>query len=253
MFELLAGLITLTILEIVLGIDNMLVVAIMSSRLPKDQQRKARITGLSVAMLTRAMLLGSVNWLVGLTATIFTVSGHSFSWRDLILLAGGLFLLWKSVHEIHQAVEVEISGEEHDHESENTPAKPRMSFAGCIFQMVILDIVFSLDSVITAVGLSRNLPVMIGAVIGGALAMMAFTGAVAGFIQRNPSVKVLALAFLTLIGATLTMEAFHVEVPKGYLYCAIGFSFAVELLHLRRQRNIKVRKVADGDSTSPTT
>lgn len=234
-FEIVAGFITLTVLEIVLGIDNMLVIAILSGRLPKQLQAKARFVGLAIAMLTRVLLLCSISWLVSLKAPLFSVAGHSFSWRDLILLAGGLFLLWKSVHEIHQIVEVEA---DHDGDSPKEQA-PTMGFVSCIVQIVLLDIVFSLDSVITAVGLSRHLPVMIAAVVAGALSMMAFTGPVASFIHKNPSVKVLALAFLTLVGTALCLEAFHQEVPKGYLYCAMGFSFAVELLHLRRRKNAK--------------
>ncbi len=236
-FEIIAGFVTLTVLEIVLGIDNMLVIAILSGRLPKEKQSKARITGLAIAMITRVLLLCSISWLVSLTAPVFSIASHSFSWRDVILLAGGLFLLWKSLHEIHQIVEVEA---DHDGDAPTEQA-PSMGFISCIVQIVLLDIVFSLDSVITAVGLSRHLPVMIAAVVAGALSMMVFTGAVAEFIHRNPSVKVLALAFLTMVGTALALEAFHVEVPKGYLYCAMGFSFAVELLHLRRRKNAKIK------------
>ena len=239
--ELIAGFITLSVLEIVLGIDNMLVIAIMSGRLPKGMQAKARIIGLSIAIITRILLLCSISWLVGLTAPVFSVDGHVFSWRDIILLSGGLFLLWKSVHEIHMTVEVEA---DHDGEASKEQA-PSVGFISCIVQIVALDIVFSLDSVITAVGLSRSLLVMISAIIAGALSMMAFTGPMAAFLRRNPSVKVLALAFLTMVGTTLALEAFHVEVPKGYLYCAMAFSFAVELLHLRRRRNAKSKQAED--------
>jgi len=237
-FEIIAAFVTLSVLEVILGIDNMLVIAIMSGRLPRGQQRRAMITGLSFAMVTRVLLLCSITWLVGLTAPILTVAGHSFSWRDLILLAGGLFLLWKSVHEIHQTVEVDAETED----SAKNEGSPSLGFASCIVQIVALDIVFSLDSVITAVGLSGQLGVMIAAVVAGALSMMAFTGPVADFLRRYPSVKVLALTFLTLVGTALALEAFHIEVPKGYLYCSMGFSFAVELLHLRRSKNAKRRK-----------
>ncbi len=241
-FELIAAFITLSILEIILGIDNMLVIAIMSGRLPKHQQRKAMITGLSIAMITRVLLLCSITWIASLTAPIFSVMTQSFSWRDLILLAGGLFLLWKSTHEIHHAVEVEADGGGDEPKKESSAS---MGFTSCIVQIVALDIVFSLDSVITAVGLSRQLGVMIAAVVVGALSMMVFTGPVADFIHRNPSVKVLALAFLTLVGTALVLESFHVDVPKGYLYCAMGFSFGVELLHLRRGKNAKRRKAGE--------
>ena len=244
MFEIIAGFITLSVLEIVLGIDNMLVIAIMSGRLPKEKQAKARITGLSIAMVTRVALLCSISWLVSLTSPLFTFDNHTFSWRDLILLAGGLFLLWKSVHEIHEMVEVNAEG---DGEAQKDQMAS-MGFINCIAQIVALDIVFSLDSVITAIGLSGNLPVMIAAIIAGALSMMVFTGPMAAFLHRNPSVKVLALAFLTMVGTTLALESFHVEVPKGYLYCAMGFSFAVELLHLRRRKNARAKKAADVES-----
>lgn len=238
MLEMLAGFVMLTVLEVVLGIDNMLVIAILSGRLPKESRLKAQRIGLSLAMLTRVLLLCGISWLVGLKAPILDVGGASMSWRDIILLAGGLFLLWKSVHEIHHAVERPGDAEEG---GETTPPAS-MGFANCVAQIVALDIVFSLDSVITAVGVARHLPVMAAAVIAGALSMMAFTEPLSDFIHRNPSIKVLALAFLTLIGTTLVLESFHVEIPKGYLYCSMGFAFAMELLHMRRSRNVSKRR-----------
>jgi len=171
---------------------------------------------------------------------VFHIGSHGVSWRDIILLAGGIFLLWKAIGEIYEIVEVSA---DHDGEAPQEQA-PSMNFWSCVSQIVLLDIVFSLDSVITAVGLANNLTVMIAAVITGAVSMMFFTGPMAEFIRRNPSVKVLALAFLVLVGLSLALESCHVEISKGYLYCAMGFSFAVELLHMRRRRNARVRKLA---------
>jgi predicted tellurium resistance membrane protein TerC len=219
----------LTLLETVLGIDNVIFISILVSRLPPPRQPRARITGLSLAMLTRLALLFCVVWLSRLTAPLLTVSGQSFSGRDLILGAGGLFLLAKSSLEIHKTVE-----------EANAPRRARVlgSFAGVVTQIALLDIVFSLDSVFTAVGLARadQAPIMAIAIVLSILVMMGLSGPIAAFVARFPSMKVLALAFLVLIGAALLAEAFEFEVPKGYLYFAMAFAFVVELVNIRVRR-----------------
>lgn len=224
--EIWIALITLTVLEIVLGIDNIIFISILSSKLPKDQQARGRQVGLGLAMFTRIALLASLSFIVNLTQPLF---GEGFplhvTGRDLILLGGGLFLIFKSTREIHDKLE---GGEEHDG---NLKAAP--SFWGTIFQILLLDIVFSLDSVITAVGMAKDLWVMITAVVIAVFIMMGLSGAISNFVNRHPTIKVLALSFLLLIGFTLVAEGFHQEIPKGYVYFAMGFSVMVELLNLR--------------------
>lgn len=227
------GLVTLTSLEIVLGIDNIIFISILASKLPQDQQKKARQVGLSLAMLTRIALLFSLSWIIGLTAPIFTVIGQEISGRDLILLIGGLFLLGKATYEIHERLE----GEE-GHAS----AKVAASFTSVIIQILLLDIVFSLDSVITAVGMVDELAVMIAAVVVAVLIMLWSAGPVSDFVNRHPTVKMLALSFLLLIGFSLVVEGLHQHIPKGYIYFAMGFSVFVEMLNLRlRQKSAPVK------------
>jgi predicted tellurium resistance membrane protein TerC len=218
------ALLTLTALEIVLGIDNVIFISILAGKLPATQQDKARKLGLGLAMLTRILLLCSLTWIMRLTAPLVTVFGNAISGRDLILLVGGLFLLAKSTHEIHQKLEGDQG-----HASASVPA----SFLSVLIQIMLLDIVFSLDSVITAVGMSNQLGVMITAVMIAVLIMMAASGVISAFVERRPTVKMLALSFLLLIGVTLIAEGFDQHIPKGYVYFAMAFSVGVEMLNLR--------------------
>ena len=218
------SLLTLTVLEIVLGVDNIVFISILSGKLPADQQKKARQTGLALALITRVLLLLSISWVIGLTAPLFTVVGQAISGRDLILLIGGLFLLGKATFEIHERLE---GGEEHQKNVKVT------SFASVIAQILVLDIVFSLDSVITAVGMVDEVGIMITAVIIAVGIMLLSAGAISEFVNRHPTVKILALSFLLLIGMTLVAEAFDQHISKGYIYFAMGFSVFVEMLNLR--------------------
>ncbi|TYO98706.1 putative tellurium resistance membrane protein TerC [Geothermobacter ehrlichii] len=218
---------TLVALEIVLGIDNIIFITILVGRLPERQRRQGRLLGLGLAMVTRLLLLLSLSWIMGLTSPLFELFGRALSGRDLILLGGGLFLLVKSTFEIHASLE----GEE-----ETSVGGRGQSFVGVLVQIALLDIVFSLDSVITAVGLARDLPVMMLAIILAVLAMMLAAGAIGRFVEEHPTFKMLALSFLILIGVTLMADGLGLHVPKGYVYFAMGFSVAVELL------NMKVRK-----------
>ena len=221
---------TLTALEVVLGIDNVVFISILAGRLPANQQKKARRLGLALAMITRILLLLSLTWIMRLTAPLFEVFGHEISGRDLILIAGGLFLLGKSTHEVHEKLE----GEEGHASRKVTP-----SFRGVIVQILLLDIVFSLDSVITAVGMVEEVPVMIAAVIIAVIVMMIFAEPVSGFVERHPTVKMLALSFLMLIGVALLGEGLELHIPKGYIYFAMGFSLLVEMLNLRMKKKGK--------------
>ena len=222
--EIWLALLTLTALEIVLGIDNIIFISILSGKLPENQQARGRQTGLALAMFTRIGLLTSLAFVVNLTAPLFTVFGLSVTGRDLILLGGGVFLIAKATHEIHEKLE---GGEE------QTDVKAVPSFWGTIVQILLLDIVFSLDSVITAVGMAKDLWVMITAVIIAVLIMLAASGVISNFVNRHPTIKMLALSFLLLIGFTLVAQGLGVEIPKGYIYFAMGFSVLVEMLNLR--------------------
>jgi len=215
---------TLTALEIVLGVDNVVFISILAGKLPAHQQEKARRTGLALAMIIRIALLFSITWIMRLTVPLFNFFGAEISGRDLILIVGGLFLLAKSTHEIHQKLE----GEE-GHAS----AKVHPSFRSVIVQILLLDIVFSLDSVITAIGMVDKIGVMIAAVIFAVGFMMVFARPISGFMERHPTVKMLALSFLLLIGVTLIAEGFDQHIPKGYIYFAMAFSIFVEVLNLR--------------------
>lgn len=220
----LVALVTLTFLEIVLGIDNVIFISILASKLPGAQQASARRTGLVAALGMRIVLLLSIVWIIRLTAPLFSILGRPISGRDLILIGGGLFLLAKATLEIHQRLE----GEE-GHSS----ARVRASFAAVITQIVLLDIVFSLDSVITAVGMANEIAIMVTAVILAVAVMMFSAGPISAFVNRHPTVKVLALAFLLLIGVSLVGEGFDLHIPKGYIYFAMGFSVFVEMINLR--------------------
>jgi len=218
---------TLTVLELVLGIDNIVFVSILSGRLPAKEQPRARFIGLALALVMRVILLFSLTWVMGLVQPLFTVFGQHFSGRDLILLIGGLFLIFKSTHEIHSSLEGEEGG---------SSRKVYAGFAGVIIQIMLLDVVFSLDSVITAVGMVQQIPVMVAAVIIAVILMMVFATPISTFVDRHPTVKMLALSFLLLIGVALIGDGLGMHIPRGYIYFAMGFSVMVELLNLRLRR-----------------
>lgn len=223
-----ASFITLAVLEIVLGIDNLIFISIVAGRLPAHQQDKARKIGLALALFMRLALLASISWIVSLTNPLFTIMGQSVSWRDIILIGGGLFLLYKGTKEIHELIE----GGGHGDEGAAEEPRKKVTFAGVIGQIIVLDIVFSLDSVITAVGMADNLWVMSTAVIAAVIVMLVAAAPVANFVNRHPSVKMLALAFLLLIGMVLVADGLGYHIPKGFIYAAMAFSVAVESLNL---------------------
>lgn len=226
--ELIIAFLTLTFLEIVLGIDNIIFISIVTNKLPEEQQGRARRIGLLLAMGFRVVLLLGITWLIGFSEPLFSVADMEFSGRDLILLAGGLFLLAKSTTEIHHKIEgVETAAK--------TDAK-KAGFGAILTQIVLLDLVFSFDSILTAVGLTQNIPVMIAAVVASILVMMVFATRISDFINKHPSLQILALSFLMLIGFMLAIEAFEQHVPKGYIYFAVFFSMAVEMLNMRYRR-----------------
>ncbi|MGE5816161.1 MAG: TerC family protein [Acidobacteriota bacterium] len=220
-----AALATLTVLEIVLGIDNIIFISILSGKLPHAQQKNARLTGLGAAMLMRILLLFSISWVIGLTEPLFEITRQKISGRDLILILGGLFLLFKSTKEIHERLE----GEEGQHAG----GRKAVSFGSVIIQIMLLDIVFSLDSVITAVGMAEDLWVMVAAVVVAVLIMMVASESISSFVHRHPTVKILALSFLLLIGVSLIAEGFDQHIPKGYIYFAMAFSVFVETINLK--------------------
>jgi len=223
---------TLTALEIVLGIDNIIFISILSGKLPAHQREKARILGLGLAMFIRIGLLFSLTWLMGLTAPLFSVLGNGISGRDMILISGGIFLLWKSTMEIHEKLE----GEE-GHPS----ARSVTTFGAVIVHILLLDIVFSLDSIITALGMARQLAVMVAAVVIAVGFMMLFSGKISAFVERHPTIKMLALSFLILIGVALIGDGLDMHIPKGYIYFAMAFSVMVEMLNLRLRRGTPVK------------
>jgi predicted tellurium resistance membrane protein TerC len=235
---------TLTALEIVLGIDNIIFISILVGRLPQHQRGRGRTIGLSLAMLTRILLLLSITWVMGLSTELFSVLGHGVSGRDLILIVGGLFLLAKSTIEIHHSLE----GEEKD-----TKVVAHATFLSVITQIAIIDIVFSLDSVITAVGMADHVEVMIAAVVVAVIVMMFMAGPISNFVDRHPTIKMLALSFLILIGMALVGEGFGFHIPKGYIYFAMAFSVVVEILNMRMRKRvapppIKLRKSIEEES-----
>jgi len=249
--EIWISLITLTVLEIVLGIDNIIFISIMASKLPADKQKKARQLGLALAMITRVLLLLSLSWIMTLTSPLFNMGEwialtdaellkqFTISGRDLILIIGGLFLIYKSTTEIHDKLEGA------DHQAET---KAVVTFTGVIVQILLLDIVFSLDSVITAVGMADHIQVMIAAVIIAVLVMMLSAGGISDFVNKHPTVKMLALSFLLLIGVSLLAEGFDQHIPKGYIYFAMAFSVVVEMLNLnlnKGKKPIQLRNLAE--------
>ena len=221
------ALLTLTFMEIVLGIDNIIFISIVAGKLPEHQQKKARVWGLGLALVMRILLLFSITWLIGLTEPIFSLFEMDFSWRDIILAAGGIFLIVKSVLEIHEKVEI------HDIEKEVTAAK---TFSYAIIQIVLLDIIFSFDSILTAVGLTDQIILMIIAVTVSIAVMMIFAKSVGEFVNKYPTLQVLALSFLILIGFMLVIEGLEYHVPKGYIYFAVFFSLIIEMLNIRLRK-----------------
>ena len=226
------ALIRLTAQEVVLGMDNIISISLQAGKLPAELQEKARLIGLGLAMFIRVALLCSLTWLMGLKATLFTVVGTPINGRDLILIVGGLFLIWKSTKEIHEKLE----GDE-----EISAKSVSNSFGAVIVQILLLDIVFSLDSIITAIGMANHLGVMIAAVIIAVAFMMFFSGKISAFVEEHPTIKMLALSFLMLIGVTLIGDGLGMHIPKGYIYFAMAFSVIVELLNLRMGRSTPVK------------
>ncbi|AVR46477.1 hypothetical protein C7S20_15070 [Christiangramia fulva] len=225
------ALLTLTFLEIVLGIDNIIFISLVAGKVPKENQKKARLGGLSIALVMRILLLLSITWIIGLTKPVLTLINFELSWRDIILISGGIFLLIKSTLEIHHKVEAK------DQEN-STKIGSSLSFSSAIIQIVLLDIVFSFDSILTAVGLTDKLILMIIAVIIAIIVMMIFAKPVGEFVNQHPTIQILALSFLILIGVMLIVEGAHYHVPKGYIYFAVFFSLAIEMLNMRyRKKN----------------
>lgn len=248
-FDAWVAFLTLTALELVLGIDNIIFISILVENLPESQREKARKLGLFMAMFMRIALLFLLSWLIGLTAPLFEVFGYDFSGRDLILMGGGLFLIWKSTGEIHGLIEGE---EEHVHKA------ARAGFWGVIFQIMMLDLIFSLDSIITAVGMVNQIPIMVAAVIVAVALMIVFAKAIGDFISTRPTIKMLALSFLVVVGVALLADGFGHHVPRGYIYFAMAYSTCVELLNMRirshrtiradEAKSVPANSVANGDS-----
>ncbi|BCG92336.1 TerC family protein [Mesorhizobium sp. 131-2-1] len=229
------ALLTLVVLEVVLGIDNLIFISILTNKLPQAQRARARRLGISAALIMRLVLLATISIIVQLTTPVFTALGHGFSWRDLILIAGGLFLVWKATKEIHHTVDPE------DHKDTMLGETLQISLAGAIFQILLLDLVFSIDSIITAVGMTDEIAIMYIAVIVAVSVMMLAAGPLADFIAKNPSIVMLALGFLLMIGMTLIADGMGYHVPKGYIYAAMGFSALVEGLNMLARRRRKAR------------
>ena len=223
-----AALLTLTALEIVLGIDNVIFLSVIVSRIPPEQAKRARQIGLALALIFRIALLSALVWLIGLTKVLFTLRGLAFSWRDIILIGGGLFLIAKATHEIHNEVEGPDGGDR---------ARAKSAFVLVILQVIVIDIVFSLDSIITAIGMAQELAIMIAAVVTACLIMYLSSGPVARFVAEHPTTKMLALAFLVLIGVALVADGFKFHIPRGYIYFAIAFAAAVEFFNVLAKRN----------------
>ncbi|MDT0650966.1 TerC family protein [Autumnicola edwardsiae] len=232
------ALVTLTFLEIVLGIDNIIFISLVAGRLPEHQQKRARLGGLSLALITRILLLLSITWIIGLTEPVLTMWGFELSWRDIILVAGGIFLLIKSTLEIHHKVEGQEEGDQ--------SVTKVSSFSSAIVQIVLLDMVFSFDSILTAVGLTEEIILMIIAVVIAIIVMMIFAKPVGEFVNNHPTIQILALSFLILIGVMLIVEGAHYHVPKGYIYFAVFFSLAIEMLNMRYRK-----KGAQSEASEP--
>ena len=240
-----AAMVALVAMEVVLGIDNLIFISILTNKLPAHQRAKARRLGISAALVMRLILLAALAWIVGLTQPVFTAFGHGFSWRDLILIAGGLFLVWKATKEIHHTVDPV------DHKDDIVGQTINVSMGAAIFQILLLDLVFSVDSIITAVGMTEHLAIMYIAVIVAITVMLLASGPVAAFIEKNPTIVMLALGFLLMIGMTLIADGMGFHVPKGYIYAAMGFSALVEGLNMlarRRKAPAEAPAEAPGDA-----
>jgi predicted tellurium resistance membrane protein TerC len=228
-----AALITLTVLEVVLGIDNVIFISVLVSRCPEEKAKRARQIGLSLALVFRLILLGTLTWLMRLTAPLFTVLGTSISWRDIILIGGGLFLIAKATHEIHAEVEAR--------DEAGLAAPARTSFFWIVTQLILIDLVFSLDSIITAIGMANDIEIMVAAVVIAIIVMYLASGPLSHFIAENPTTKMLALAFLMLIGVALIADGFDVHIPRGYIYSAMAFAALVEMFNVLARRNRRKR------------
>ncbi|MCD2182998.1 TerC family protein [Rhizobium sp. GN54] len=231
------ALITLIVMEVVLGIDNLIFISILTNKLPPDQRESARRIGIGLALVMRLALLGTIAWIVKLTTPVFELFGHGFSWKDMILIAGGLFLVWKATKEIHHNVDPD------DHNEDFIASTANASFSAAIGQILLLDLVFSVDSIITAVGMTPHLPIMVVAVVVAVTVMLLAATPLANFIEKNPTIVMLALAFLLMIGTTLIAEGMGFHVPKGYVYAAMAFSALVEVLNML-SRNGRLKKKA---------
>lgn len=233
------ALVTLTFFEVVLGIDNIIFISIVSNRLPADIRARTRNIGLILAMVMRIMLLLGISWVIGFQQPLFSVFGTAFSGRDLILASGGLFLIAKSTREIHQ----EMEGE---HDQGPTVSK-KMSMNSAIAQIILLDIIFSFDSILTAIGLTPHIPIMVVAIVLSIVIMIAFSGKISDFIHKHPTLEVLALGFLILIGFMLFLEGLHYEIPKGYIYFAVAFSLLIEMINMRIRKAARKRRAASNE------
>ena len=237
------ALITLIIMEVVLGIDNLIFISILTNKLPPDRRESARRIGIGLALIMRLGLLGTVAWIVQLTTPIFEAFGHGFSWKDLILIAGGLFLVWKATKEIHHSVDPD------DHKEDMVGGAATTTFASVISQILLLDLVLSVDSIITAVGMTPHLPIMVVAVVVAVAVMLLAATPLANFIEKNPTIVMLALGFLLMIGTTLIAEGMGFHVPKGYIYAAMAFSALVEVLNMFTRRARQRSKAAKAGKT----
>jgi predicted tellurium resistance membrane protein TerC len=232
------ALITLIVMEVVLGIDNLIFISILTNKLPAEHREKARRIGIGLALVMRLALLGTIAWIVQLTTPVFTVFDHPFSWKDMILIAGGLFLVWKATKEIHHNVDPA------DHEQDFIASSVTTGFTAAIGQILLLDLVFSVDSIITAVGMTPHLPIMVVAVVVAVTVMLVASGPLARFIEKNPTIVMLALGFLLMIGTTLIAEGMGIHVPKGYVYAAMAFSALVEVLNMLSRNKRQKDKTA---------
>jgi len=235
-----AALVTLIVMEVVLGIDNLIFISILSNKLPEENRQKVRRLGISLALIMRLILLSTIAWIVGLVQPVFTVFGNEFSWKDLILIGGGLFLVWKATKEIHHTVDPTPS-----HDVMDKKDVMIMNAGAAIFQIILLDIVFSIDSILTAVGMTEHLPIMVVAVLVAVTVMLLAADPLANFINKNPSVVMLALGFLLMIGMVLIADGFGYHVPKGYIYAAMAFSAGVEALNMMGRRGATKKEMAE--------
>ena len=246
-----AALLTLIVMEVVLGIDNLIFISILTNKLPEAHRARTRTIGIALALVLRLVLLSTIAFLVSLTRPVVVLAKMEFSWRDIILIAGGVFLLWKSTSEIHENMQPEDEGDDHAEKHAATTGKATLGFASAIVQILVLDMVFSIDSILTAVGMTDQLPIMFVAVIVAVLLMMFASGPLAAFINRNPSVVMLALSFLLVVGVMLIVDGFGLHVPRGYIYAAMGFSAFVESLNLIKSKRRR-RAAAPPPVTDPS-